>query len=191
VAIEALGLPSGSRILDLPCGTGQSFEGLASYSKDGGQIIGVDYSNGMLRRAARRIDRLNLENVRLVRASVKDIDVRWLEALIGRPEVDGILCSLGLTALPDWEAAFDALFALLRPGGRFVLMDVYSEDSSWSTRSVELIARAELCRKAWVPIADRCADFSRETLSTDRAKFGGELYVARGSKAAASNKTQD
>jgi hypothetical protein len=48
-----------------------------------------------------------------------------------------------------------------------------------------LVARAELSRKAWRPLAARCSDFEREVLPADVKKFGGELYVASGTKGAA------
>lgn len=181
-AIEKLNLPSGSRVLDLPCGTGQSFTGLAPFIGDGGRLIAVDYSKGMLGKATKRVARSNIKNVFLERASIQEVNSQWLASVSGDRELDGVFCSLGLTALPDWEESFNRLFSLLREGGRFVLMDAYSESSTWSSRSVGLIARANLSRKTWIPLADQCSDFSREILSTNRSKFGGELYVASGTK---------
>ena len=181
-AIEALRLSAGASVLDLPCGTGQSLGFLVPAVGPAGAVLGVDQSRGMLRKAKRRVERAGWDNVTLRQSPASDVDADLLTSALGKPEVDGILCALGLTALPEWEAAFDRLFSLLRPGGRFVLFDVYAPERTREARSVELVARADLSREAWIPLAARCSDFEREVLPADVKKFGGELYVASGSK---------
>lgn len=178
-AVEALRLGDGAAVLDLPCGTGQSLDLLVPAVGPTGTVIGVDASRGMLRRARRRVDRAGWDTVSLVHATAADAS----PARLGVEGVDGVLCALGLTALPDWEATFDRLFEVLRPGGRFVLFDVYAAERTKETRSVELVARADLSREAWRPLEARCADFSRDILPADPKTFGGELYVASGTKA--------
>ena len=184
-AAEALGLADGARVLDLPCGTGQSFDALVTAVGPTGAVLGVDPSSGMLRKARRRVYRAGWDQVTLRKASAADADANLLSDALGEPEVDGVLCALGLTALPEWEAAFERLFSLLRPGGRFVLFDAYASERTREARSVELVARAELSREAWRPLAARCSDFERVVLPADVKKFGGELYVASGTKGAA------
>ena len=178
-AVEALRLTEGARVLDLPCGTGQSFDLLVPAVGPSGTVIGVDASRGMLRRAQRRVDRAGWGTVSLVHATAAEAG----PARLGVEGVDGVLCALGLTALPDWEAAFERLFEMLRPGGRFVLFDVHAAERTKETRLVELVARADLSREAWRPLEARCADFHREVLPADPAQFGGDLYVASGTKA--------
>ena len=182
-AIEALRFSGGETVLDLPCGTGQSFDGLVEAIGATGAVLGVDASRGMLRKAQRRIRREGWTHVQTKQARAEDIDGGWLSQTIGQPEVDGILCALGLTALPEWEATFDQLFTCLRTGGRFVLFDVYAAERTRETTSVELVARADLSREVWRPLEARCADFERTVLPADAKTFGGELYVASGTKA--------
>lgn len=181
-AFHALRLPSGGTALDVPCGTGQSLGGLALAVGPSGGVLGVDRSGGMLRKAQRRAERSGWAHVSLHRGSAADVDEALLTRTLGVPQVDGVLCALGLTALPDWEATFEDLFALVRPGGRFALLDVYAEERTKETRSVEIVARADLSREAWRPLAARCADFERTLLSDDRAAFGGDLYLASGTR---------
>lgn len=45
-ATEALDLSAGMTVLDVPCGTGQSFDGIAPAIGDSGRLIGVDRSKG-------------------------------------------------------------------------------------------------------------------------------------------------
>jgi ubiquinone/menaquinone biosynthesis C-methylase UbiE len=177
-AVEALRLRPGDAVLDVPCGTGQSLDGLAAAVGSTGRVLGVDRSAGMLRKARRRAT----GPVTLRRAPAEGVDAALLAEAIGRPDVDGVLCAIGLTALPDWEATFERLFALVRPGGRFVLFDVYAAERTRQTRAVERVAQADLSRRAWEPLEARSAEFGREVLPADPATFGGELYVAWGTK---------
>jgi len=184
-AVAALRLPSGARVLDLPCGTGQSLAPLVLAVGSSGKVLGVDASGGMLKKAERRVAREGWGNVVLRRAFAADVDAAMIADTIGEGALDGVLCALGMTALPEWELAFERLFALLRPGGRFVTFDVYAASRNFQSRSVELVARADLSREAWRPLAERCDDFEREVLPADPKVFGGELYIASGTKPSA------
>lgn len=181
-AIEALRLTGGETVLDLPCGTGQSFDGLAEAVGRSGAVLGVDASSGMLRKARRRADRNGWTNVQTQQVDASSVDAAWVQQELARSDVDGVLCALGMTALPKWEATFERLFDLLRSGGRFVLFDVYAEVRTRETKSVELVARADLSREVWRPLEAHCADFERIVLPADVKTFGGELYVAAGTK---------
>ena len=50
---------------------------------------------------------------------------------------------LGLTAFPEWEAAFDHLWALLAPGGRMAIVDVHAARPDFQGKMVNLVARAD------------------------------------------------
>lgn len=181
-AIEALRLGRGDRVLDVPCGTGQSFDLVAPLVGPTGGVLGVDRSRGMLRQARRRAERAGWAHVALRQTAAGEVDADLVAGAIGPGAVDGVLCALGPTALPAWEATFERLFGLLRPGGRFVLFDVYAAAPTRASRSVELVARADLSRAGWRPLAARCADAERTVLPADPETFGGELYVAAGTK---------
>lgn len=181
-AVDALSLSDGACVLDLPCGTGQSLDFLMPAVGPSGRVLGVDASRGMLRRARRRAGRAGWINVTLRHARAAEVDAAMLTEALDQPDVDGVLCALGLTALPDWEASFETLFSLVRPGGRFVLFDVYAAERTRETRSVEWVARADLSREAWRPLAERVDDFERTVLPADVKTFGGQLYVASGTR---------
>ena len=55
-ACEALELRPGQTVLDLPCGTGQAFEGLVAGVGDEGAVLGLDLSAGMLHKAHARVE---------------------------------------------------------------------------------------------------------------------------------------
>jgi ubiquinone/menaquinone biosynthesis C-methylase UbiE len=181
-AVDALRVRPGARVLDLPCGTGKSLDLLAPAVGPEGAVLGVDLSGGMLGKARKRVARAQWQQVQLRKAPVAEVDAAFVRDALGEAELDGVLCALGLTAFPEWERALDGMLSLLRPGGRLVVLDVYAERPTRESRSVELVARADLARRVWEPLAQRCDEFERAVLPADTKKMGGELYVAAGTR---------
>jgi demethylmenaquinone methyltransferase/2-methoxy-6-polyprenyl-1,4-benzoquinol methylase len=181
-AVAALAPGRGALVLDLACGTGQNLDLLVDAVGPEGHVVGVDLSEGMLRQARRRVAKAGWPNVTLVRSDVHAFGDAALAAASGRREADAVLCTLGFTAFPDWAAAFRRSFALLRPGGRYAIMDVHARRRTFQTRMVELVARADLAREVWRPLEAAAEGFERRDLPGDPAKLGGRLYLAAGTK---------
>ena len=117
LAADALALEPGMTVLDLPCGTGQSFPAIAQRLRGSGMIIGGDLSAGMLRKAAAREGALS--GVRLVMEAL-DVNALTLEALqaaTGVGQVHRLHVFLGMSVFSDMEAAFDRLWSVLAPTG--------------------------------------------------------------------------
>jgi len=177
-AVEALAVPAGSalRVLDLPCGTGQSFDGLAAAVGPTGRVIGADLSRGMLGRASKRCTKLGLANVETVRA---DVHALTTEA-IGGP-VDRLHVFLGMSTFPELDVAFERLWGLLAPGGRAVIVDVFTNKLTFQGRMVNLVARADIRRRSWEQLEQRSTGFVRRDLPS-LAQHGGTLFLAVGDK---------
>lgn len=174
-ALDALRLTPGDTVLDLACGTGQNFDGLRERLGPTGHAIGIDASAGMLAKARARADRLGL-----------DAELRHEDATAASyPPVDAVLATLAFTALPDPDAAFARALDALRPGGRFVLLDVVAERRTLQKWMVEKIARADLSRRPWTLLETHLDDAARTDLNAPARTFGGTLYVAAGTKPAA------
>ncbi|MEA3055831.1 MAG: demethylmenaquinone methyltransferase / 2-methoxy-6-polyprenyl,4-benzoquinol methylase [Actinomycetota bacterium] len=105
-ATQSLGLPAGSRVLDLAAGTGDFCRELA---RGGLRPVGIDLSFGML--VAARTDAPLVQGDAL-RLSVPD------------RSVDGVTCGFALRNLRALEPFFDELARVVRPGGRIALLDV-------------------------------------------------------------------
>jgi demethylmenaquinone methyltransferase/2-methoxy-6-polyprenyl-1,4-benzoquinol methylase len=104
--VTSLGLPPGSQVLDLACGTGDLCTELV---RAGHLPIGVDLSFGML--AAART------NVPLIHADV-------LELPVPDASIDGITCGFALRNLEELPRFFAELARVVRPGGRIALLEV-------------------------------------------------------------------
>ncbi len=182
-AVAALNPAAGSTVIDLACGTGQNLPHLIAAMGDGGRVIGVDFSAGMLARAKKRVQKAQWQHVTLLERDARELTASDLEAACGGPvAVDGVLCALGLSVIPDWERVFEQTFALLRPGGRYVIFDVHAERWVPQTSIVQLMARADLKRKVWEPLEACSTDFELRWVTGSPHIHGGRTFIATGTR---------
>ncbi len=120
--IDALQVSDGHAVIDLPCGTGLSFDGLLAAGA--GRVVGVDFAQGMVKQAGKRVEEKGFEGVSVHQGDARSVT---LEQLGLDAPVDRLLICLGLTCFPDWEDAFENLWGLLAPGGRCAVMDIHAE----------------------------------------------------------------
>ncbi len=175
-ALEALALKPGLRVLDLPTGTGQSLDLLAPSVGDSGRVLAVDLSKGMLRRAHERVSRNGWTNVDVLES---DVHTLTPESLGG--QVDRLHVFLGMSTFPRPDEAFERMWATLKPGGRCVVVDVFTERLGFQGRMVNLVARADIRRRSWEPLERVATGFSRIDLPSLQ-KHGGTLFLAVGDK---------
>ncbi|GIU83323.1 MAG: ubiquinone/menaquinone biosynthesis C-methyltransferase UbiE [Acidimicrobiales bacterium] len=109
-AVMALALPSGSLVLDVACGTGDVCREL---HRQGMRPVGVDFSEGMLRRARTPGPLLQADALRLPFAD---------------ESFDGCTCAFALRNVADPPALFAEVHRVLRPGGVLSLLEVARPD---------------------------------------------------------------
>ncbi len=144
--IEALGLFSGDRVLDVGCGTGLSFPLLRSAIGPTGWIVGVDASAEMVQQARHRVEGRGWENVELVVADATTVDERVgrTPPAAGLPSrgvaggFDAAIFVYSLSLMKPWQPAWDSVLALMRPGGRVAVVDM-AAPSGWA--------------RVWTPLA--------------------------------------
>src|SRR4051812_24564927 len=107
IAVGALGLPAGSVVADLACGTGDLCRGL---TRAGLRPIGVDFSAGMLAAA------------RAGGAPLVQADAQRLPLPAGA--LDGAISGFALRNFVDLGVFADELGRVVRPGGRIALLEV-------------------------------------------------------------------
>jgi demethylmenaquinone methyltransferase/2-methoxy-6-polyprenyl-1,4-benzoquinol methylase len=105
-AAAALGLPPGSLVLDVACGTGDLCRDLAAA---GHRPIGLDFSAGMLAAAH-------------TGAPLVQADALALPVATGA--VDGVTCGFALRNVESLATLFAELARVLRPGGRVAVLEV-------------------------------------------------------------------
>ena len=113
-AIASLKLTPNSIVLDVACGIGFNFKILESYLQNSGKIVGIDISLESLKIAKKRIAKHRWTNIELMNMSITDYEPRI--------RFDAILCTFAMEIIPDYKAAFDKIFNLLKPKGRFAMI---------------------------------------------------------------------
>lgn len=116
LALEAVGVGPGDRVLDLACGTGDLAE-LAQ--RRGARVVGADFAGRMLRRAAQR----------RVASALVQADGAALPVCDGAFSV--VTCGFALRNFVALAPVFAELARVLEPGGRIALIDVDRPSSPW------------------------------------------------------------
>ena len=103
----------GRCILDVGVGTGIS---LVEYARTN-RIVGIDYSEPMLRKALARVHEHKLDNVEAL--AVMDAQrLGFRDA-----SFDAVVAQFVITAVPDPEATLDEFVRVTRPGGEIILVN--------------------------------------------------------------------
>ena len=123
---ERLAAAQAGRVLELGCGTGRISVPVARAGVD---LVGIDRSEPMLRRAARRLRRLGGSRVRLVRGDIRALPFR------GRPGFALVMAPYGilqsLTRERDFQDTLASVHRVLRRGGLFGI-DLVPDLPRWS-----------------------------------------------------------
>jgi phosphatidylethanolamine/phosphatidyl-N-methylethanolamine N-methyltransferase len=111
--------PEGGRILEVGVGTGIS---LPDYAR-ANQLVGIDLSEPMLRKAQARVIEHKLSNVETL--AVMDA------SRLALPDAafDVVVAQYVITAVPDPEKTLDEFARVIRPGGEIVLVNHIGAES--------------------------------------------------------------
>jgi ubiquinone/menaquinone biosynthesis C-methylase UbiE len=135
MAVAALRLRPGGRVVDIGCGTGLNLPLLEQAVGPAGCVFGVDLCDGMLVHACERVRRAGWSNVRLTQGDVAEYDFP--------PALDGIVSTFALTLVPEFDDVVRRGAQALAPGGRFVVVDLKrpARAPSWLVRLGVLVNR--------------------------------------------------
>lgn len=115
---RSLDVPQGGVWVDVGGGTGENLERLGDRLARLSKVYVVDLSRSLLEVARRRIADRGWSNVEALLADATNFSI---------PEgsADVVTFSYSLTMIPDWFAAIDRAWDLLKPGGTIGVVDFY------------------------------------------------------------------
>ena len=133
---RSIQIPRGGTWIDLGGGTGSNMEYLAGQMPDLRQATVVDLSASLLKVAQQRFQSRGWTNV----------GTQLADATTYRPDepADVVTFSYSLTMIPDWFAAIENAWRMLKPGGTIGIVDFYVSrkhpavgytQHRWSTRN--------------------------------------------------------
>ena len=116
-AIRALALAGGETVLDLCTGTADLAIAAATSARPAGRVVGVDFAGQMLRLGRDKLAQRGLsDRVRLVQGDAMRIP-------LASGSVDAATVAFGIRNVQEPERAFADVFRVLRPGGRFAILE--------------------------------------------------------------------
>lgn len=156
----------GDRVLEISFGTGDLF---LEYADDY-QTIGLDYNSDLIQLTKAKLASQQIF-VPLVQGDVTYLPFpdNWF---------DTVISTMAYSSYPDGEAAANAIYRIIKPGGRFLLMDVnYPKDNN---------LLGNLMVRFWMLVGDIVRDINSLLLKTgftvDDREVGGfgstHLYIA-------------
>jgi len=121
--VERLRLAPGSRVLDVCCGSGASALPAAVSVGPTGSVLGIDLAENLLQLARTKAAERGLNNTQFRLGDI--LDLRLPAA-----HFDAVVCVFGIFFVPDMTAAVQALWHVLRPGGKLAV-------TTWGPRFFE------------------------------------------------------
>jgi demethylmenaquinone methyltransferase / 2-methoxy-6-polyprenyl-1,4-benzoquinol methylase len=160
-AVDLAGVHPGSRVLDVATGTGDLAIELARRVSPGGEVVGSDFSEGMLSRA------------RIKGARVAGLSFEWGDALqlpYGEDSFDAATVGFGARNFSDLQSGLAEMARVVRPGGRVVVLDFTTPTRPplslfyrvWFDRLVPLLGRVTAPLAALAPKSD---DVAKSTIA--------------------------
>jgi len=120
--IAYLKLTAGERMLDLGCGRGNETIQAAAIIGAGGFAWGLDLTPRMIELAQERAQAEGLENIGFVLGSMEEIP-------LPDSSLDAVISNCAINHVRDKTKVYQEIFRVLRPGGRFVVSDIMTEQA--------------------------------------------------------------
>lgn len=115
-AVKLLDLKPNSTVLDLCCGTGDFLFPIRKAAPDG-LVMGIDFCAPMLEKS--------VEKAPFAHHSLGDA----CRIPVQSESVDAVAVGWGIRNVPDIDAALAEIFRVLKPGGKFVTLDMAIPDN--------------------------------------------------------------
>ena len=120
-AVSELGVKLGDSVVEVGCGTGLNFKYVINFIGETGNLIGIDLTDAMLKKASDRVLKNNWTNVKLVQCDAAEYNFT--------SGVSAVFSTLALTMVPEYEKVIERAAHALKPDGKFVIFDLKRPNS--------------------------------------------------------------
>ena len=105
--------------VDLGSGCGNDVIRLAEEVGEEGYVYGIDISEGMIAKAKTNLEKFEITNAKILKADLENLP-------IDDNKVDVIISNCTINHATNKQAVWNEVYRILKPGGRFVVSDIYS-----------------------------------------------------------------
>ena len=188
-AIDLSKAKSGEVCIDLGSGRGTDVLRMAGIVGDNGFVYGIDLTEAMIKKSIQTAQKMGIENVKFIHGKLEEIP---LEDGIA----DLIISNCTLNHSDNKEKVWKEIFRLLKPGGRFIISDIYSSEEVPEIYSKDPLAVAEcwagaITKEKYINIINNTGfinfDILEDSKPYDKGKIKVSSFTFSGSKKAVTN----
>ncbi|MFC2151252.1 arsenite methyltransferase [Bacteroidota bacterium] len=110
-------IKAGYTVLDLGSGAGNDCFVARSLVGEAGKVIGLDFSDEMLKKAKDNVEKMAYKNVKFIKGDIEEMPVQ-------SNSIDVVISNCVLNLVPDKEKAFSEVYRVLKEGAHFSVSDV-------------------------------------------------------------------
>jgi demethylmenaquinone methyltransferase / 2-methoxy-6-polyprenyl-1,4-benzoquinol methylase len=114
--MRRMAVKKGSKALDLCCGTGDWSLALAKVVGSSGQVVGLDFSENMLKVAKQKVAKEQLANIELIHGNAMNLPFE-------DHTFDYVTIGFGLRNVPDLKQVLSEMYRVVKPGGKVVCLE--------------------------------------------------------------------
>ncbi len=116
VPTELAEISSGDAVVDLGSGAGNDVFIARAIAGEKGRVIGLDFTEEMIKRAVRNNEKLGYSNVEFKLGEIENMP-------LDNEIADVVISNCVLNLVPDKKKAFSEIFRILKPGAHFCVSD--------------------------------------------------------------------
>jgi arsenite methyltransferase len=165
----------GEICLDLGSGRGTDVLRMAEDVGKEGFVYGIDISDGMLKTAENTAEKLKVKNVKFIKANLEKFPLE-------DNSIDLVISNCTINHAPDKQLVWNEIFRVLKPGGRFVVSDIFStlpvpEKYKNDLQAVSECWAGSVTRKVYMNQLKNAGFLSVEVLEESKPYPKGEIEV--------------